>query len=517
MKHYSKKYLYYKISLSLISSFFTTIFIFAQAFLNEDDDFKIQVGEDNLIFYFLGLFIVVETILIIFYILQHKYTTYELQDDLIKLKKGIIFKQEKILKYEKMHAIDTKQNIIQKLFKITCLSIDSGSTTRANIAEIVIYEDDDKIDSIKHDIQLKMKSSLSSSTTLEINEAATNVETTTVFSSKVESTEEELVEEKDNILYIYSLKDKIYFVLMTSLTALAVGVLYFIFGSLILNLFVNDRELIDTMFFGFILLFGASLLITPVTTFLYVLFRYFGYKVVAKSDHLVISHGLLTKINHVLNYRKIKAIQVEEGLVKRIFKYAAIKLELVGFESGIDDNTGRSFNYLIPMCKRSEIKYLIERLNLDFRYVERDYKSPKVAFRYFISLPMIIFSSIYLTFLPFMLLIPEEYFSFIGLYIAIYASVMLLILIDGVFRYKNSGIYFDEEKTIIYYGSLNKKSIIILNKNITELELIDTYCRSKKEIASFKIHYFNNALKNVVIAHLLNKSIIDDLETKLRY
>lgn len=494
MKHYSKKYLYYKISLSFISSFFTALFIFSQIFLSEDNDFLIEVVDEYLIFYFLGLFVLVEVILIIFYFLQYKFTTYELQVESIKLKKGIIFKQEKILKYEKMHAIDTKQNIIQKLFKITRLSIDSGSTTKADIAEIVIYEDDDMIDSIKHDIELRMKGITEDLTT------------------------EEQIKEIDDILYIYSTKDKLYFVLMSSLTVIVAGILYFIFGILILNLFLNDRELVESMLLGFIVLFGSSLILTPISTFLFVLIRYYNYKVIAKNDHLVISHGLLTKVNHVLHYKKIKAIQVEEGLVKRIFKYASIKLEVVGFgERGTEENKGQTFNYLIPMCKRSEIKYLIERLNLEFKYVERDYKSPKAGFRYFISLNMIISSCFYLAFVPFILLVPAELTFIIGIYIASYAFTMLWFLIDGILRYKNSGIYFDDEKTIIYYGSINKKSLIILNKNITELELIDTYCRSKKDIASFKIHYFNNAYKNVVYAHLLNKNIMDELKSKLRY
>ena len=47
-------------------------------------------------------------------------------------------------KYDKINAVDVKQNIIGRLFDVKALSLDSGSTTKAHMPEIVIYESKEK-------------------------------------------------------------------------------------------------------------------------------------------------------------------------------------------------------------------------------------------------------------------------------------------------------------------------------------------------------------------------------------
>lgn len=492
MKKFPKKYLYYNLFLSIFGSIFFSIFLIAQLFLTED---PIQIDESWMVIIFLGAYFVIQILAIILIILRYHYTSYEIKEDLIKLKKGIIFKKEINLKYERMHAIDTKQNIIQKLFKITALSIDSGSTTKADKAEIVIVEEDDKIIDIQAKIKVRMQGVYQES-----------------------ASEEVLGEEVDNVLYRYSNKDKLMFVLMSSLVSVTIGILYFVFGSIFLNIFISDLELLQSILFGSVALFFAALLLTPITTYLFVLIRYYDYKVIIKSDHFIITHGLITKINHIINFKKIKGVKVEEGFIKRIFKYAAIKLEVVGFgQKASEDNKTQTFNYLIPLCKKADVEKIIESLNLNFRYMQKEHKAPKRAFRYFISLPIIIFSTIYFSVLPLILKIPFDTSLIMIAYFCLYLIVNLLIIVDGILKYQNSGITYDEVQTVIYYGSFTRNTLIILNKNITEVELIDTYCRGKRNIASINIHYFNNAYKNEAKALLLEKELFDNIKTLPKY
>ena len=154
MKHYHKRHIWYQLFISLFFSLFLAFTLFAYLFGEEE---TIELPPIYFL-YLILIYIGIEVISVVYILLKWHFTTYELTDDAIVLKKGIIYKHKKTLPFSKIHAIDYKQNIIEKLFRIKKLSIDSGATVNADIAEIIIIEDSNRVEQLIKEIQLKRDS-----------------------------------------------------------------------------------------------------------------------------------------------------------------------------------------------------------------------------------------------------------------------------------------------------------------------------------------------------------------------
>ena len=146
MKHYSKKFLYYRLAISiLISLLYSFVFILSTLSSSEDEEsFQLQ---DYLIYIIAG-FVVIYMFLAIYNIIFFKISTYEIKDNEIICKKGVLVRKKSFLEYDKIHAINKKQGIIQKAFGICVLTIDSGSANTAGNPEITIYETSEEVDKI---------------------------------------------------------------------------------------------------------------------------------------------------------------------------------------------------------------------------------------------------------------------------------------------------------------------------------------------------------------------------------
>ena len=74
----------------------------------------------------LGIFLVVYLCMLVYYYLYQRTSGYEFTDKGIIATRGVLFKKKSFLEYHKIHTVNKKQGIIQKLFKISYLLIDSG-------------------------------------------------------------------------------------------------------------------------------------------------------------------------------------------------------------------------------------------------------------------------------------------------------------------------------------------------------------------------------------------------------
>lgn len=480
MKHYHKRCIWYGIITSLITSLFFTLAVVGAIFENVTVDIKLKQT-----ILFILMYGAINIVSIIYVILSWYFTTYEITDKEMILKKGIVFKSVKIVPFNKIHAIDYKQNIIHALFKIKKLSIDSGSTTRADNVEIAIIEDSKKIEELEKTIRQKVSLLKQDE---NINE----------------------VEEKHEIIYHCSHKLKVIVSLLRTLILVVISTLILVI-VLSFTLWLAD---LDFETYGIIFIITLSVwFITFIGVYLFYIIKYYNYRVFVSNGYLHINHGLITKYNNTLPLKRIKAVKVEADLIERLFKFAVIKVEVVGFGNDTDQEAK---NYFIPICHQKDVNYYISQLGLKYKYKECNIKPPKHAFKYFYSLKLYILGILAIAFCGLVFL---DSLIKTGLIIYIICVVIsaILILVFSLLQYQNSGLLIDDNQVIISNGSIIKKSTIILNENITTIEQVDTYCRRQKKLASFKVHYFNNAIKNVEKVHLIDESIKDQLTSLMHY
>ena len=491
MKRFPKNLLFYRLFISIFS-----ILFFSIAFSIENEKFILER--------FYIIFPILLIIRIIYNVLSYLNYYYELNDNELIVYSGIFFKSKKYLQYSKIHAVDIKQGLIQKIFRIKALTLDSGSTSTGLKVEVAIYEKEEVIDNLEKIIKNKMNSNNDNNDN-DVNNKNKPYNL---------NTDKKDLNLNNDIYYKFSKKEKIKNILLIPIFLafiLIFGILIiFLLSFLIQTLSSNILKIMLFVLLGYLILSVFGSIVFGIIISL----NFYNYQVILRKDGIEISYGLFTKVKNILKYNRIKAIKVEQSLLKRILKISSIKLELVGYGESADGNNSSS-NYLIPICKKEKVSEYIKKLNLEYQDDDKMDESPKKAFKYYIILPYLIITIIFLIFIPGIILIP--YNKIIYIYLIFYLITLLITFFIRYLAYKQSGIYYDDKKIICFTGSLIKKRIIILKNNVIGIEKKSTYFRNKSHLNTLIIHFFNNSLNNVVKINLLNDYHYDKLLEFMKY
>lgn len=501
MNKFSKKIKYY---FPFISALFT-VFLFLMMTIGATG----ETGFDSDVVSVLSIILVIilVIVLIVSYIyscLYYKLSGYELTDKEVICQKGVLFKKKSIIEYSKIHAVNEKQNIIQRLFNISTLLIDSGSTNTAKEAEIAICEDKEVVQEL-----LKRLRNKDYKVSLKVEENV-NVD----------------VNEETN-LYQFTSKSKFIYSLLNTLISLVI--LFILIFSVIVILLLTESSLeagltvTESVFIliGIYVLFNVFCLIIQI---LYSFVALHNFVVKKENDNLIISYGLLTKINNTFKLNRIKGFKIEQGLLKRIFGYATVRLEVVGYEQHTANNNNQKQSFvagmLIPLCKVGEVKEYIEQINPDYIPVEKQEYNQKV--NVYMAMPTaitsVIFGIILAMLLPLFLVLDwEVVLLFVLICIISYVMLEVCYLIDAIFRSKQQSVSIGEENISIYNGGLNHITTVIKKENLIAVEDITTKRRCQKGIYSYKLHYHTNATTNTIKVYHLDESLRNELYSLLKY
>ena len=123
-KTYSKKHFYYRL---FINIFICAFIFFGLSSYNISEETGEMINPDMpkvFLLITLGIYIVLGVYSYLFY----KTSKYSYDERGITCQRGVFFKRKSFLEYHKIHAVNKKQGIIQQIFKIAYLVVDSGST-----------------------------------------------------------------------------------------------------------------------------------------------------------------------------------------------------------------------------------------------------------------------------------------------------------------------------------------------------------------------------------------------------
>ena len=376
MKRFNKGYIY----ASLLTDFFysfAVVFAFLQdLFLNEESD-PVDIAVAALIF--AAGFIVVYLCFVIYRILYYRTSGYALTDKEIQCNRGVLFRKRSVLDYKKVHAINKKQNIIQRIFGIAVLTVDSGSANTSHQAEITIIEKDTVVDAL-----LEQLNSLK--------------ETGVRSDASEPKAEEVLLSDKDSLYSFTSGKKMLYTLINIASTAFFTA-LFAVFAIVVIGVCKGMLQLdfLGTWgqyFFYAVLLTVAAMLLFSIFSFIgsiiYSFVGYYGFAITRCDNNIQISYGLLEKHTNTFSYDRIKAVKISQGLVQRIFGFASIRIEVIGYTvSGGEDNKNAGLGVLVPFCKYGEINKILGKVLPDYIPSEKQTKS--VAIFPFMSWFLLIF------------------------------------------------------------------------------------------------------------------------------
>ncbi len=508
MKKYDKGYIFYHLIVDFIVILLFAFFMLTNILTEGEEPFP-QEQIPYLLLYFAIIFIAVYIVKTVYSIFYYKTSGYELKDGEIVCKRGVLFRKKSILEYKKINAVNKKQNIIHKLFKIAVLTLDSGSANTAYSAEILIIEKDSVIDSLLNEIKLRQ-----------------NNEPTTVYTK-------DTVEEKENLYSFTAGKRVMYSVLNLISTLVIITVicaftlaLYSSVLPFIENLAKGEGVsfLIALLCFSILAYIIASAIVL-VVSIIYSIFGYFKFRVYKNDNDIEISYGLLVKNVNTFKLNRIKGVVITQGLIQRLFKFVTVKLEVIGYNSvsgSANGNENVDIGVLFPLCKESELEENIKKVLPSYVPVKKEHKTKK--YFPFISwtlcimgIVMALILGIAIMNLVFFKVNSQIILAVIIGVIALYLLISLIIMANALFEYKNNGINISDDKLTIVTGGFIKKTTVIFAKNIVAVEDITTPLRKKCGIYSYDIHFRSNAQTNVIHLKNVDKSLIETLRGIVRY
>lgn len=509
MKKFSKKLIWYRLVINIFTSLMLGYVSFSQFLPEEDVEVSPDILKTATIVAFLVI-IISYALLALYQVLYYKNTGYQLKENEIICVRGVLFKKKSILEYKKIHAINSKQNIIEKLFGISILQIDSGSTNTAQVAEIQIIEDSNIVNELMNVIKDKQN-----------NEE--------VILSQIEDNEEKENEKSNKIIesiYNFDSKRKVVYTALHVAWFVVGGGIALFFGVIAMLILLILKEMELPLFL--LVLGGVLLVIVIVSIFSFVLgligsiIAYYDFKLTKNENNIEVSYGLVTKINNTFKFDKIKAIRISQSIIQKIFGFVTVRVEVIGYTVQTNSNNQtEATGMLIPLCKKSELNAILENLLPNYIPIERQTKSKE--YLPFVSYH-IIFSLIPLIMIQIIMTIVLCYYGYSKLLLIVsgilwnvYLISIAIVLIERKFAQINSGLSLEGEKLCIYRGSLVQEIIVMRKQNIIGIDAKTTYYRKKKNIYSYKIHFRSNASTNTVTVLNVNQDEANKIYELIKY
>ncbi len=503
MKKFDKNYIKYHLVVDFLVILAIVVYLVFSG-MEEPDSYEVAI-EMSIILGAIGL--VVYALKTLYSFLYVKTSGYELKEQEVICKRGVLFKKTSVLEYQKMHAVNKRQNIFQKLFKIAVLTVDSGATHNSHSAEIVIIEKNETVD----ELIAKLKA-------LQAGKKLDIIEENTI--------------EKEN-LYAFNSKKVLLYSILNLISSLAVililavltAVSFAVLKSTLTSVFLISFK---NFYLAFLMIAGLCILITVLLSFIISIiasfFTYYDFKVYKNESDIEVNYGLLVRHTNTFKLSKIKGVKISQGIIKRLFGYATVSLEVIGYvNENANNNGGEAYTVgvLMPLCKVSEINENLSKILPEYIPNEKEIKAVKyppfilwtigfisifVGLAYLITLGVILVVKAYSIVLPLTLIL-----------LFAYAVVVAFVMLLGALSYQNSGVTVKDGKITVYGGSI-VKTITVINKNhLIGVEEKTTPLRKKAGISTFVFHIKTNALTNEIPVYNISSDNATSLERLLKY
>ena len=504
MKRFDKGYIFCALLSDLFYSLGVLIVFFGDLFLEEDAKAEDVIAA---IPFLVIVFAVIYLCFIAYRVMYYRTSGYELTETEIKCNRGVFFRKRSVLDYKKIHAINKKQNIFQRIFGIAVLTVDSGATNSAHQAEITILEKDKTVDSLMN----------------KLNALKETGRCDILYTSA----EDVLLSDKDS-LYNFTSKKKMLYTLINILstaffTALFCVLAIIVVGICKLTLKLDSLGTWGQYFLFAVLITVGAMLLLSVFSFIGCMInsfvRYHKFTITKCGSNIQISFGLLEKHTNTFSYDRIKAVKISQGLVQRMLGFAAIKLEVIGYTSD-DENSNEELGVLVPFCKYCEVGEILAKVLPD--YIPDKKQTGAVSYFSFVSWFLLIFGLIVGVVLSLttavMLILDAPSFVICTVAFSVLAAggvVVIIKSLSAVLCYQTSGLAISGGRVTAYSGGFIRTVTVFMAKKLVAVEKVTTPMREKKAIASLVMHLKTNAFSNEVKVHIQKDSLSEEMEKLL--
>lgn len=445
-------------------------------------------------FYYIGGILVLG---LIFSVLEWRKTLFYINDDLLVYEKGILSKSKEEIPFNKINTIDVGQNIIDRIFKVCTVKIDTGSVKSVK-SEVKII--------VKCDIAEELRAMLLSSKKEDIN-----------IEEEVRDNESEVIREKvitNKEIFKYAItKGKLgwaiggFFVLRNKIDDIA-GFFDISISKYIGKYFNTDMIMAQSIATSVVMLFALALMIYILITIFSIIFeviRLYKFTIKVDSEKINISYGLLSKKQYSFSIDKIYGIRFKQSILQQLIKTYTVELITIGYgdeknESGI----------LYPIGDEKFKNEVIRELfpNLDFKGEMN--KPPKSSLRRFIVKNIIVMAMILIIPIFILLKFVNVKFIVIGC-----LAMLALLIIHGALNYKNTALGVSRDVIIASSGGFSKGTTIISQENVQSITKKQNIFQKRARVCSYKVDIYSNKLSDIVEVNYMKESLYNTLNENM--
>lgn len=376
---------------------------------------------------------------------------FKVEEGEMHIKRGIFVRKDLYLTKDRIQVIDISSGVIQRLFGLVKIDIQTaGSTSRAAMIEAI------PLDTAK---LIKQK-----------------------LSKNGETSEDAAVEEvsqKESHKYGLPNRD----LLIAASTSGRFGIALSVLGTLFSQIepAIRESNLFEYLFsmlpaqtdtFMVISIIVVFVVIAWLISFFSTLFMYGDFSLEVKKEELLISRGIFEKKRITVPYKRIQALYVTEGIIRQPLGFCSVHIHSAGY----GDEQGSGSIVLFPLIKREKVNSLLEKVVPHYDVNLEGIKPPKRAMRRYIfrsaALLTLVTAAIYWT-LP------------------LSGWIWLLPLLSvwwGWLKYKDAAIGWDKENVIISDRKLSKTIAIVKRDRIQDASVSASWIQRFRKLCSAEIH-----------------------------
>ena len=412
------------------------------------------------------------SITIIISIVRYWFFRYKIAEDSVLIREGVIKKTELNIKFDRIQAISTTQNIVYRIFDLVTIKLDTAGSAgqeghlpaikkalatslRDKIRRKPVSanrdkgESDDAEDAI-HPVRSLL--ALGSGDLVRIGLCDNRALIFLAFLGPVIKQFDQRIEQ--------GIEDE---AIVTAVGGVQASV---VAGSLLV--------------FGFLLFLGAASIIGA-------FLRYHKFELVADNDILRSTGGLLTRHEHSINLAKIQTVVASQGIMLRLFGRFRLKAR-----QATSSKRGKCKSLTIPICTPRQLApltaelfggefagLLIESVNTAFRPIAKQFIRSRLVLTGLLpaGVAMAVLS------------------SSLGWH-AIWALLWIPVALLGVWCiYRRYGVFISADGLALRQGFLGYRVTAFLHRKVQRISVTQTLLQRRKGLATMQFYLASGSIK----------------------
>ncbi|MBU9711330.1 PH domain-containing protein [Evansella tamaricis] len=404
---------------------------------------------------------------------------YQLAEDELKIKQGLIFRKRRYIRKERIQSIDLNEKLLQRLFRLVEVRIETAGGGS---------EPEFRIVALKKQEALEIKNEL-----LHKNPAEKT--------SEMEETGESLPMEEKSVSKTtsdqpYQWKLTGFRLFITAITSSGIGIAATFVAAITSQVqqFIPDafyEQFIGWLLHSSILFIGfwvvVILFIGWFITLISTLLKYGMFQIEKQLDEIHITRGVLERRNLTLSATRITSVRIVQNILRQPFGFVSVYVESAGGGRKEEDLS----TILIPLCKRKEVTQILENVLPEYA-VDMVYTPlPKESVRRYIV--RLIFPSVIIAGLL-------TYFLSYG-----WISFLLPIMAAGYgfWQYVDAGIGKNESLLWIRSRAIARTEVLIPRKRIQAMTTTQTFLQKFDLLFSVHVSIITSIIgKTFTLRHI---------------